>query len=120
MRCKYSLLSLSYIFRVYLNGSLYVYRYFFISYVIIYLFIYFFGFVDPHPTPQIFGTTVQIRSMFVYRLACQLAKISDAFRSYLNVFDDEVGKYFELNSVTVCISISENSIVDSTYQTPIW
>ena len=87
------------------------------------LFIYLFIFsvlLTPHPTPQSFGTTVQIRSMFVYRLACQLAKISDAFRSYLNVFDDEVGKYFELNSVTVCISISENSIVDSTYQTPIW
>ena len=52
--------------------------------------------------------------MFVYRLAlCQPAKIYDAFRSYLNVFDDEVGEYFLLNSV-MCIFIFENSIVDRT------
>jgi len=29
--------------------------------------------------------------MFVERLACQLENIYGAFRSYLNVFDDEVG-----------------------------
>ena len=51
--------------------------------------------------------------MFVYLLACQLAKFTDAFRSYLNVCDDEVGEYFLLNSV-MCIFIFENSTVDRT------
>ena len=119
MQTEYSMLSLlvyfSCIFKWYFVC---IKPFFLISSVFIYLFISLFIFsvlLTPDPTPQIFGTTVQIRSLFVYRLACELAKISDAFRSYLNVFDDEVGKYFQLNSVTVCISISENSIVDSTY-----
>jgi len=51
--------------------------------------------------------------MFVYRLACQPAKTYDAFRSYLNVFDDEMGEYFLLNTV-MCFFIFENSIVDRT------
>ena len=44
----------------------------------------------------------------------KVSRIYDAFRSYLNVFDDEVGEYFLLNSV-MCIFIFENSIVDRAY-----
>ena len=40
-------------------------------------------------------------------------KIHGTFRSYLNVFDDEVGEHFQLNSV-MCIFIFENSIVNRT------
>ena len=58
--------------------------------------------------------TLKARSEFVYSgLACQAAKIYDACRSCLNVFDDKLREYLQMNSVT-CILIFENSIVDRT------
>ena len=62
---------------------------------------------EPHASPK-FPRSAQCLSARM-----STGKLYDAFRSYLNDFDDEVGEHFLLNSV-VCIFIFENSTVDRT------